>query len=421
MTAEIAILNRTAVALAADSVVTLAGSGGRKTYDSAEKIFQLSRYQPIGLMIYNNAQFMNAPLEVLARSYRATLTANAFERLEQVWKGFSEYLLAFDHLDADEEQHLRSMARVELEALRMVHFNYKVDAIGRRSRKGRPTGETIIADAIATRLKEATAAALPSYLSDRTLSDFIARYAATIDPIIDIALDGLDLDGGLRASVHELLFALVRSSIRTQQYTGFVFAGFGTKDIFPTLRWLEADGVYFGEFRIIAHGLKDIDRRGETAAVVPFAQTDMAERFMVGIDQTFERALARIVSSIVGQVLEGKPRAFPLATRERILAAADMRFREGLDQLKDGSERALRAVVDHLSKKELGEVAYSLVELTSRKRRYSAELETVGGPIDVAILTRNEGFVWVRRKHYFNAELNPQYVAGLSGGSGLRQ
>ena len=192
-------------------------------------------------------------------------------------------------------------------------------------------------------------------------------------------------------------------------------------DIFPTLRWLEVDGVYFGEFRIVKQGIRDIDRRGETSAVVPFAQTDMAERFMAGIDQTFERALSRIVSSIVGQVLEGRPRSFPAPTRERILAAAETRFREGLDQLKDGSERALRSVVDHLSKKELGQVAYSLVELTSRKRRYSAELETVGGPIDVAILTRNDGFVWVRRKHYFSSELNPQHAAGLSGGLGWRR
>ena len=71
------------------------------------------------------------------------------------------------------------------------------------------------------------------------------------------------------------------------------------------------------------------------------------------------------------------------------------------------------AIVDHLSKKELAEVAHSLVELTSRKRRYSTEVETVGGPIDVAVLTSNEGFIWVRRKHYFDAELNPSYFAKL--------
>lgn len=83
MTAEIAILNRTAVALAADSVVTLSDGRRHKTYDSAEKIFEFSRFQPIALMIYNNAQFMNAPFEIIIREYRETLTSNSFKQLVQ--------------------------------------------------------------------------------------------------------------------------------------------------------------------------------------------------------------------------------------------------------------------------------------------------------------------------------------------------
>ena len=74
MAAEIAILNRTAVALAADSLVTLSGPLGSKTYDSAEKIFAPSRFRPIGLMIYNNAEFTQVPMEVLARKFRSIVT-----------------------------------------------------------------------------------------------------------------------------------------------------------------------------------------------------------------------------------------------------------------------------------------------------------------------------------------------------------
>lgn len=409
MTAEIAILNRTAVALAADSVVTLAGSSGRKTYDSAEKIFQLSRFQPIGLMIYNNAQFMNAPLEVLARSYRQQLSFNAFKRLEEVWDGFSAFLLEFSHTEADEDEHLLGFAGAELNELRSTHFNYMVDAVGRR-RRDPDGGEAVVRRAIATRRAEADKARNPDYLHDRTVADFRERYGRVVDPVIDVALSGLVLDDAFRAEIHEMLFALIRSRIRTLLYTGFVFAGFGKDDIFPTLHWIEADGVYFGVFRIVARGVRDIDRRGPTAAVVPFAQTDMAERFMFGIDRGFEDSLGKMVESIVTKLVEGRPKAFPTATRPQIVKAANENFAAGLQRLKERSERTLMAVVDHLSKKELGEVAYSLVELTSRKRRYSADLETVGGPIDVAILTRNEGFIWVRRKHYFNADLNPQYV-----------
>ncbi len=74
MTAEIAILNRTAVALAADSIATLAGPSERKTYDSAEKIFELSRNQPIGLMVYNNTELYGIPLEILARDFREQIS-----------------------------------------------------------------------------------------------------------------------------------------------------------------------------------------------------------------------------------------------------------------------------------------------------------------------------------------------------------
>jgi hypothetical protein len=71
-----------------------------------------------------------------------------------------------------------------------------------------------------------------------------------------------------------------------------------------------------------------------------------------------------------------------------------------------------------LPKDMLAEVAESLVNLTSFKRRISMNsAETVGGPIDVAVISRGDGFVWIKRKHYFRPELNPQFFASILGGS----
>ena len=36
-------------------------------------------------------------------------------------------------------------------------------------------------------------------------------------------------------------------------------------------------------------------------------------------------------------------------------------------------------------------------------------LKTVGCPIDVAVISRGDGFVWIKRKHYFQPELNPHF------------
>lgn len=56
-------------------------------------------------------------------------------------------------------------------------------------------------------------------------------------------------------------------------------------------------------------------------------------------------------------------------------------------------------------------MAESLVNLTSFKRRITAEMETVGGPIDVAVISKGDGFVWIKRKHYFEKDLNPGFFA----------
>ena len=54
-------------------------------------------------------------------------------------------------------------------------------------------------------------------------------------------------------------------------------------------------------------------------------------------------------------------------------------------------------------------MAEALVNLTSVKRKVSLEEETVAGPIDVAVISKNDGFIWIKRKHYFEAALNPQF------------
>lgn len=40
--------------------------------------------------------------------------------------------------------------------------------------------------------------------------------------------------------------------------------------------------------------------------------------------------------------------------------------------------------------------------------RFMPSLQMVGGPIEVAAITKHEGFKWIRRKHYFHSELNPE-------------
>ena len=78
MTAVAGILNKQGVAIAADSAVTVSGFQGRKVYNSANKIFTLSKYHPVGIAIYNSAQFMGIPWEILIKEYRNNLLIKLF-------------------------------------------------------------------------------------------------------------------------------------------------------------------------------------------------------------------------------------------------------------------------------------------------------------------------------------------------------
>lgn len=57
--------------------------------------------------------------------------------------------------------------------------------------------------------------------------------------------------------------------------------------------------------------------------------------------------------------------------------------------------------------KDAIDLAEYLVHTTIMYSRFSAGAPTVGGPIEIAAITKHEHFKWVKRKHYFDAILNP--------------
>jgi hypothetical protein len=107
--------------------------------------------------------------------------------------------------------------------------------------------------------------------------------------------------------------------------------------------------------------------------------------------------------------------------KKQNLIAADT----NLDALKTEAEDAFRRdvaayyydehryplsrVIASLPINELSELAETLVYIESLKERVTTPDESVSGPIDVAVISKHDGFVWIKRKHYFKPELNRRY------------
>lgn len=49
-----------------------------------------------------------------------------------------------------------------------------------------------------------------------------------------------------------------------------------------------------------------------------------------------------------------------------------------------------------------------LVDTTKKFVRFLPGADTVGGDTDICVVTKHEGFKWVKRKHYFDTTLNPR-------------
>ena len=57
---------------------------------------------------------------------------------------------------------------------------------------------------------------------------------------------------------------------------------------------------------------------------------------------------------------------------------------------------------------DAADLAEYLVDTTVRFVRFMPGADTVGGPIEVAAITKHEGCKWLRRKHYYSRDLNPE-------------
>jgi hypothetical protein len=157
------------------------------------------------------------------------------------------------------------------------------------------------------------------------------------------------------------------------------------------------------------------------SAIVPFAQTDAFTLFVEGMDPTYAAAAYGFVFEALREFPQRIITSLDLdpAVRDEVLGqwygVSDALFQEFYQRAREQQHKQyvtpLLEVIEVLPKDELAAVAEALVNLTSLRRKVSMDAETVGGPIDVAIISKGDGLVWLRRKQYFPPELNPHFLS----------
>lgn len=93
MTAEVVILNKQAVALAADSAVTTHSRYGDKIYNTVNKLYMLSKYHPVGIMVYGSAEIMGLPIETVIKSFRSQQGHKEYLNLHDYAEAFQNFII----------------------------------------------------------------------------------------------------------------------------------------------------------------------------------------------------------------------------------------------------------------------------------------------------------------------------------------
>ena len=95
MTSEVVLMNRHAVALAADSATTVTywhqGEREERYFQGANKIFNLSEKHPVGLMTYGSGNLQGVPWEVVVKAFRRHLGSSPHRDLD----GYAQALFKF--------------------------------------------------------------------------------------------------------------------------------------------------------------------------------------------------------------------------------------------------------------------------------------------------------------------------------------
>ena len=381
-------------------------------------------------MIYGSADFGTIPWETVVQEYQHKFASTRHDTIENCAQEFMDHLTSFvDDISVEKQnEQVKIIAMMELQSLGL--------RIAKESERAKHVGKSInnlrslVLECINNRIQEleniyhqieddASVDRIPISLFIDDWAGFIDKYLNSLptnDQIIQRA-----------ATMVETSLQVLPSDIWLPWRSGIVITGFGKTKLFPTLLHYSMDGVIAGTVRTRQLDSQQITEQ-QPSYIQPFGQDDMVVTFLHGIDPVYTKLLnryrisrnnfyERMVMDLL-QHFEDRTKS-PLSSAERsdlldkmnqMRVASLEELDNQIDSHQSSHYKEIRSMVEWLPKDELAEMAETLVNLTSFKRRVTPQAETVGGPTDVAVISKGDGFVWIKRKNYFDPKLNPQFL-----------
>lgn len=398
MTAEVSILNSAGVALAADSAVSI-GSEANKIWTSADKLFHLSQAAPVGIMVFGNANLLGIPWETIVKEFRNELAKTRYDYLEQYAEKF------FNFLDRNRILFPKASQDLMIEGLIYSLFLHVREQMERRITEEAKINEgidendliPILDKAVKDRLKYVKKQKRIKGIGEKNAEKIRKRYTPIVRQIRSEVFGNLPISAMAKRNIASLAHEMITREYFSSSKSGVVVAGFGQKEALPSLYGYEVEEMALNVTRRKPTYEQHVTLENK-AVIIPFAQREIVMAFLNGIDVSIAKHMRKsteglfkgAISSImdeVGKVNKGLMKTLKAAVEPEIQSLINKLFQDWEDQTSY-HWRPIIEIASSLPKDELAGMAESLVNLTKFKRRITPERETVGGPIDVAIITK---------------------------------
>ena len=411
MTAEVAILNKEAVTLSADSAVTVNSAQGQKIFTSAYKIFNLSENHSVGIMIYGSASLLGIPMETIIKMYAQNLSSTPHQNLDKYADDFLSFIEKNRTIfpEKTQEAWTKNIIYRCYDLCRRQAQKHVQEKLNNIDSANQEEYRKLFDEGINKEYERWKNAPRTYGMKGVKMEKFENDNKDIIEEAKKEIFQEYPLSSSLSRKLSKIgvwWFFKEPQGIKNSNDIGIVLTGFGSQDIFPKLRSYRLKNIAKNRLQYVKEEgqCEDITLE-QTAVIIPFAQKEMVHRFIEGVDDSYEQAIENTLEDYFKQHLPQKittKLGLKKGQKDQISEQCENDFKDIEKALAEYRQNQfispITNVVSFLPKDELATMAETLVTLTSFKRRVSMESETVGGPADVATISKGDGFEWIRKK-----------------------
>ena len=402
MTAIVGILNKRAVAIAADSTITVKKDGKTKFFNNARKIFSLSDDIPVGIMMTGDIEFMGMPWDVIFGQYKAYRNGKPLPHLKDYMADFLSFLTSFPQLNTNEVYN-----SYLYEELTNYYYTRKFIADSRvREEQDKATKRTFT-DYLAEVVVEDMDAFSDSCQSENMKEIGYKKFYAIAKKQFEALKETMSCEG-VPTDTLPLWEHIFYEYITSSEYfinSQIIFTGYGADEIYPSIQAATLSGIIDGKLRFHHDSYNEITDACRSA-IIPFAQydvmigllngiaPDMYRNIMEKMDEYIEKARELIITRISEAGYGIKIREILKSVPFDDLSTA---FSEDIHKFVcEHYTDNLLETVNFLNASEMADMAESLISITALQKHCTSSEESVGGPVTVAVITKAEGFGWVK-------------------------